>query len=71
MNKLTVITGLKNCSGSGENCHCPYSDIAAGSCVSALCRDALMLIDELMKGHSKSNALCAMLETDRNNQRPV
>ena len=49
MNEEAVITGLRNCSGSGENCHCPYSDNVAGSCVSALCRDALLLIEELKR----------------------
>ena len=49
MNEESVIIGLKNCSGSGENCSCPYSDIVAGSCVSALCRDALLLIEELKR----------------------
>lgn len=49
MNNDKVITGLKNCSGSGENCHCPYSDNVAGSCVSALCQDALKLIKTLLQ----------------------
>ncbi len=43
-----IVTGLENCSGSGENCNCPYSDMSAGSCVSVLCCDALALILELL-----------------------
>ena len=44
MNEDDILTSLKNCSGCGEDCHCPYSELVAGSCVAALCGDALKLI---------------------------
>ncbi len=56
MNEESVIIGLNKCSGSCENCSCPYSDIVAGSCVSALCLDALKLIEKLKHAEGETPA---------------
>ena len=49
MDDKAIITGLNNCSGCGEDCNCLYSDNPAGSYISSLCRNTLLLIEELKR----------------------